>query len=116
MKTTEKFKYLTNNEKKALKELKKEVLKLYPDAKLILFGSKVRGDFDEESDVDVLVVLPELNFDKKEIIWDISNEINLKYDTSLSVVLIDKNKFHPETIDLMVLPFYSNVKEDGSYL
>jgi len=108
MKTTEKFKYLTNNEKKALKELKKEVLKLYPEAKLILFGSKVRGDFDEESDVDVLVVMPELNFDKKEIIWDISNEINWKFDTNISLKVLKK-----EDLKKYNLSFYKEVKKEG---
>ncbi len=40
----EKLKYLTNNEKKALIELKEKILKLFPVAKLIFFGSKARGD------------------------------------------------------------------------
>ncbi len=109
-----KLKYLTNNEKKALKELKEEILKLYPDAKLILFGSKVRGDFDEESDIDVLALVQELDFNKKETIWDISNEINLKYDTSLSIVIVDKNDFN--SFKLEVIPFFTNIKKDGIFL
>lgn len=114
MRTIEKLKHLTNNEKKALKELKEEILKLYPDAKLILFGSKARGDFDEESDIDVLALVQELNFNKKETIWDISNEINLKYDTSLSVVTVDKNDFN--SFKLEVIPFFINIQKDGIFL
>ncbi|WP_029523416.1 nucleotidyltransferase domain-containing protein [Persephonella sp. KM09-Lau-8] len=46
--------------------MKKEVLKLDKKAKLIIYGSKVRGDFDEESDIDILIILgnplPELKY------------------------------------------------------
>ncbi|GAH25140.1 unnamed protein product, partial [marine sediment metagenome] len=48
---------LKRNEKKALLELKKRLLERFPDAEIILYGSKARGDFDEESDIDVLIIL-----------------------------------------------------------
>ncbi len=51
------MKYLSEKEKKAVLVLKKEVLKLDKKAELIIYGSKVRGDFDEESDIDILIIL-----------------------------------------------------------
>jgi len=110
MKTTEKFKYLTNNEKKALKELKKEVLKLYPDAKLILFGSKVRGDFDEESDVDVLVIVSELDFRKKKKIINTTTEINWKFNTNITSIVVDKEEFLKNK---SIIPLYNEIREEG---
>ncbi len=103
------LKYLTNTEIKALNELKRKVLELEPSAKLILFGSKARGDFDEESDIDVLIIVPELNFEKKEIIWDLTNRINLTNDTSISSVVIDRKKFNTMKSGM----FISNVKAEG---
>jgi hypothetical protein len=45
---------LKDNERKALRELKERLLKKYPGVEIILYGSKARGDFDKESDIDLL--------------------------------------------------------------
>jgi uncharacterized protein len=37
-----------------------------PDARILLFGSQARGDFDEQSDFDLLIITPEkFDFDTK---------------------------------------------------
>ena len=41
-----------------LSQLKTRLTADYPVVRLVLFGSAVRGTMDEESDVDVLVVIP----------------------------------------------------------
>ena len=48
---------LSDNEIKALGELKERINEKYPETELILYGSKARGDFDEESDIDVLAII-----------------------------------------------------------
>ncbi|MCL5892889.1 MAG: nucleotidyltransferase domain-containing protein, partial [Deltaproteobacteria bacterium] len=48
---------LSDNEIKALGELKERINEKYPGTELILYGSKARGDFDEESDIDVLAII-----------------------------------------------------------
>lgn len=48
--------YLTENEKAALAEIKQRILKTAPGSAFVLFGSKARGDFEADSDVDVLVL------------------------------------------------------------
>jgi predicted nucleotidyltransferase len=56
-----------------IEELEKENIKVH---KIILFGSRARGDFKEDSDWDVLVIVDrKLNFCKK---WDIIDRIKLK--------------------------------------
>lgn len=38
-----------------------EVIKQrYPDAKIVFFGSRVRGDYLRDSDYDIIVVFPRL--------------------------------------------------------
>jgi len=48
--------FLTSIQKKAIEELKINILEQFDVEQLILFGSIVRGDFDEESDIDLLVL------------------------------------------------------------
>lgn len=51
------YKYFNYNEKKALEGIIKEIENTYPlIKKIILYGSKARGDFLEESDIDILMV------------------------------------------------------------
>ncbi len=53
------LKYLTLREKQALVEYLERLRSEFKDEvqHVILYGSKVRGDFDEESDIDLFVVL-----------------------------------------------------------
>ena len=85
--------------------------------KIILFGSCARGDFDDESDIDVMVLadvdsVDEFqNFDKA--IWDVGWEIGLQHDVMVSVFLKDSSHFS-EWMDAMA--FYRNVTRDGVVL
>jgi predicted nucleotidyltransferase len=44
-------------------------------SKIILFGSVARGEANEDSDIDVLVILQECTFKKKKAVWDISVDV-----------------------------------------
>jgi len=71
--------YLEENEKLALYELKfKFESLLWYKPTIILYGSKARGDFDTDSDIDVAVVVENLTKDIKEQILDIVVEIEIK--------------------------------------
>jgi predicted nucleotidyltransferase len=66
-----------NKMEKAIKIIKEEIenrgLKVL---KIILFGSRAKGDFKEDSDWDFFVVIDKkLNFNEK---WDIIDEIKIK--------------------------------------
>ncbi|MFN3967254.1 MAG: nucleotidyltransferase domain-containing protein, partial [Endomicrobiia bacterium] len=54
---------LTDTEKQALKEVVDRLRKLYGDnlSKVILYGSKARGDATDDSDIDILVVLKKID-------------------------------------------------------
>jgi len=86
--------YLEENEKLALNELKfrLEGLLGYKPT-IILYGSKARGDFDTDSDIDVAIIVEGLTKDIKEEILDIVVEIETKYLTPLSTLILSKDEF-----------------------
>ncbi|RLF97872.1 MAG: nucleotidyltransferase domain-containing protein [Candidatus Wolframiiraptor sp.] len=88
--------FLTNTEKMVLKEIKeflnsilKSRLKLF-----VLFGSKARGDFNLESDLDVAVVVRNLNRKLKHQILDEVAEIEFKYSVPVSMLLLSEKEFN----------------------
>ena len=123
--------YLTDNERVALTELKKKIAEKYPTAQIILYGSKARGDYDENSDIDILIVINDnYNIDKnisfeelekryfmavdKDIEDEISNilvDIQVKYCISIDYQI--KNKSYINTNLAGIVPLYQNIKKEG---
>ena len=84
------LKHLTENEKAALRELVERLQERYgPNLVTVkLFGSKARGDFGVDSDVDVLVVVQTADdWGAQREISGIGFEIDLKYNVLLSTGL-----------------------------
>ncbi len=80
--------YLNYNEQKALEGIIQKIPSSYPMInRIILYGSKARGDFIEESDVDILFITdqPVARAIKFEL-YDIIYELQIKYDVVISAV------------------------------
>jgi uncharacterized protein len=59
--------------------------------RVVLFGSVVWGKPDDESDVDLLIVLkPGLDLETEDRVSRVVFEINLEYDTNLSELIVDR--------------------------
>ncbi len=63
-----------------LQEIKRRVLALEPEAEVWLYGSRARGDYNDNSDWDLIVIVPrELNYKQKQkihyTIYDFGMEI-----------------------------------------
>lgn len=95
---------IVNETKKILKE------DIY---KIILYGSCARGDFNSESDIDVMIIM---NCRKEEVsrhrkqISRVASRIGLKNDIEISLLLRDKDTFKQGED---ILPFYRNIKREG---
>ncbi len=57
-------------------------------AQVILFGSKARGDSSADSDVDVLILAKDEDWQLQKTISKISSQIDLDYDILLNTLLI----------------------------
>ncbi len=101
--------------KPILYEIKNEVYKVLGSSmeKFILYGSYARGDYNNESDVDIMVLtsLPDLELrNYRNRIVDIEVDVALKYDIDVSIYLKNRNHFYEYS---GILPYYKNILNDG---
>ena len=99
----------------ALSELKARLSTDYSVERLVLFGSAVRDEMDEESDVDVLVLTRHpLKSLERNAIYDEVFRINLRYETNISVLVTDLHNW--ESGPLSVMPIRREVEKEGQAL
>lgn len=102
--------YLNYNEQQVMKDIVQRIPAMYPMInKIVFYGSKARGDFIEESDIDILFItdyaLPRsLKFE----IYDAIYELEVEYDVVISVVFVSKEVFGVKTT-----PFIRQVHREG---
>jgi uncharacterized protein len=95
-----------------LAELRGRLELVYGDrlAQLVLFGSRARGDAQEDSDIDVLVVLRGAVRAGEEIsrAGDITADISLENDVVISCVFVSGDRWARERSPLLM-----NVRREG---
>ena len=99
----------------ALQEAQRRISSEFLVDRIILFGSVVRGEADEESDVDLLIVLREpSNYLVRNRISRLLLDINLEYDTNLSGLVVEQLAWDAGL--LTVLPIRVEIQEEGIQL
>ena len=82
-------------------------------SKVIVYGSYARGDYHENSDVDVMVLVKLADNEIQKIvpiIYDMAYDIELEKGIHISVVVKNEEQFE-YWVD--TLPFYKNVSKEG---
>ena len=81
--------------------------------KIILYGSYARGDYNANSDLDIMILT---DFTEEELveyrmkIRDIACDIELENDIVISPVVRNLEKYNER---INVIPFYTNVQKEG---
>jgi len=101
--------HLTTNERKALDEVKNLISTSFRHSKIYIYGSKVRGNFDKESDLDVLIIIPTASWRIKRKIINSITEINLKYDVNISPIIVSLNEWESKPF----LPLFQEIRKEG---
>ncbi|MCW3073902.1 MAG: polymerase subunit beta [Flaviaesturariibacter sp.] len=98
------------NKQDFLQKLKKAVLLYDAKAEVILYGSRARGDFREDSDWDILVLTEkEADFVFQRKIRDEICEVELEYAEPISTIIMNKDRWR----NLEISRLYKNVSIDG---
>ena len=101
--------------KSELQKVKSASVQLYEKQlnKIILYGSYARGDYTDESDIDIMIVLncgPDEIKKLRKQTAEMTSDISLEQEVLLSVLLRDKKHFED---NLAFLPFYKHILKEG---
>ncbi|MDB5191365.1 MAG: polymerase subunit beta [Segetibacter sp.] len=100
-----------NNKDQILQEIKQAVLSVDPQAEVVLFGSRARGDYREESDWDVLVLVEKEQNDwrHKEKILNAVFGVELKNKQVITPII--RNKVFWDELEVTLL--HKEIEKDG---
>jgi DNA polymerase sigma len=104
--------FISKREKQALDKLNTELTTLWPGSKGKVFGSKVKGTSDEESDLDILILLPgDVTEEIRRRIVHKVFDINLAFGTNISSLIMSEKEWKGDLISF--LPIHSFIEEEG---
>ena len=102
---------MTENTKYIGQLIKQNVLEIDPNAEVILYGSRARGDEKKYSDWDILVLTNyKTGFEKERIFRNNLYELELELGEAFSVFAYSKKEWNTKH---RITPFYYNVIKDG---
>lgn len=105
----------TDKERAMLDRVRDTVRAIEPDATVILYGSRARGDYAPDSDWDLLVLLDgDVSQKREQAVRDRVHDLEYDANTMFSPVVRGKDVW--ETRLHRAMPFHQNVEYDGVIL
>jgi predicted nucleotidyltransferase len=100
-------------EKPIIEEFKRRIEQRFPGEliRLVLFGSKARGDATPESDVDLLVVIRSENWRLGDEIRGVGYALELEHGVVLSIQVISLD--HYERLRASGTQFFQVLEQEG---
>ena len=88
--------HLQQNEKEAIESVTKQLFQFLEGnlAEVYLFGSKARGDFHADSDIDLLVIVECLDHESRWRIRATAADRSLEFDVLFNTHILDKARWN----------------------
>ncbi|MBN1850012.1 MAG: nucleotidyltransferase domain-containing protein [Deltaproteobacteria bacterium] len=103
---------LQTNEKRAIQEATKILKETFPIKEIILFGSKARGDFNDESDIDLLLVTKRsIHWRERQAIIHTLFDVGMKYNVIFSILDTTEEDFDKGLFT--AFPIYREIINEG---
>lgn len=101
----------TEKDKRIFEKMKQAVLSIDESAEIILFGSRARGDFKEDSDYDFLILTDkEVNHIFRKELVSITSDIRCDEVVCLQEIVRNKKEWATKHY---VTPLFYNIQLDG---
>lgn len=102
---------LMDREKAILQAVQGTIKALLPDATVILFGSRARGDAAADADWDILVLTATADWKTEKRVWSALYDIELDENIILNVLVIERVEWEYKLFDGH--PLKRNVEKEG---
>src|SRR5262249_19345755 len=102
---------LSHTEKVALAELKALLAQQYGVQDIRLFGSKARGTGHVESDIDLFVVVPDLDWERAKAIYTLCSELSPRHALLTAPTLFSKTELENPLVQ--ATPFHRAIQGEG---
>jgi predicted nucleotidyltransferase len=95
-----------------LDRCRQAIRRVVPDADIILYGSRARGEAQEHSDYDILVLVDQpVDVALKDRL--LANVYPLELETGAMLTLVTYNRSQWSSLPYKEMPFHKNVERDG---
>ncbi len=105
--------HLRTSDHAAIMEYISRIQKRFPDRILTvtLFGSKARGDADDDSDIDLLVLVDAEDDGLRDELWRIASRVSLDRNVVISPRVFGRTRW--AEIRRIRMPLYRAIQADG---
>ena len=102
---------MNSNDRHVAEELKRRLSAVVPLVDFRVFGSRARGDAEEDSDLDVFIEVESLDPGTEEGIRDVVWELGMQREIYISPLIITRREV--EETPLRAAPIILNIQEEG---
>ncbi|MEM9833111.1 MAG: nucleotidyltransferase domain-containing protein [Bacteroidota bacterium] len=97
-----------------LQKIKEVVCEIDPQAEVILFGSRKRNEAKDDSDRDILILVPyPVNLRIEQKFRHRLFDIELEHGQAISTFVYSKSDWHTHH---KVTPLYQNIEQEGGFM
>lgn len=105
---------MKDNDAHIATRIRNEIKRVDPEAKVILFGSRARGDAKKDSDWDLLILINDQNIREKESLFrDKIYDLELETGEIISMFVYNKKDWNSRH---KITPLYKSIKKEGIVL